>query len=47
MLCHGQLEDCHESFLYRWLWALAMFDITCSPAFVGASVINGIQAFCQ
>jgi len=28
-----------ESFVYRWLCALAMFDVTCFTAFVGASDI--------
>jgi len=26
-----------ESFVYRWLRTQAMFDVTCFPAFVGAS----------
>jgi len=28
-----------ESFVFRWLPTLAMFDVTCFPAFVGASDI--------
>ena len=32
-----------ENFVYHWLHALAMFDVTCIPTFVGSSdVISGL-----
>ena len=34
-----------ESFVYRWLSAHAVIDVTCVPAFVGASdVISGVMS---
>jgi len=44
LITHIWAEQKTESSVYHWLRALAMFDVTCYPAFVGAlDIISCVQ----